>query len=184
VPSVLRNLHTHCWAHHRGQDALAIVVPGQPKESSIAVETREGRSVPNSQSRSISQYEEHQVNEQRRRHPNALFRTNAIPAYNCHGLTFAARRTAVWQTPAILDILKDDRYTDVDSDDVQPGDVILYVSPEDGEIEHSGIVVERPDPRLHVPRVWSKWGHGCEVVHMASDCPYSFSSPRYIRIQS
>lgn len=163
----------------------AIVVPGQIRRSTISMQTREKWDIPNSQSFDTTLWDERQLEEHRRRHPHAVFRTGAIPIYNCHGLTFGARRASIWETPAILRILGDDRYEEITRrDEVQPGDIILYVSAEDGDLEHSGIVVQAPCPPLFVPRVWSKWGVGAEVIHAANNCPYDFSQARYYRIRS
>jgi hypothetical protein len=65
-----------------------------------------------------------------------------------------------------------------------PGDIIIYLNPEnDGDIEHSGIVIEKGSERtLGVPIVCSKWGSGREYVHLASHCPYTFAKPKYYRI--
>ncbi len=161
-----------------------IIVPGEIHRSAIAMQTREKWDIPNSQSFETTPWDEHQLQEHRRRYRHAVFRTGAIPIYNCHGLTFGARRAAIWETPAIQRILADDRYEEITRDGVQPGDIILYVSADDGDLEHSGIVIEAPSPPLFVPRVWSKWGVGAEVTHAANDCPYDFSQVRYYRIRS
>lgn len=161
-----------------------IIIPGQTQGKSITLQTREGKDIPNNQSFETTLWEEHQLQTNRRRYPHVEFRTGAIPIYNCHGLTFASRRSRIWQTPAVQDILRDDHYEQVSQDEVQPGDIILYISADDGDFEHSGVVVEPPTAPLFVPRVWSKWGSGAEAVHFANDCPYDFSQARYYRIRS
>ena len=161
-----------------------IVIPGEVRHSEIVIQTREGWEIPNSQSFETTLWDEGQLQDHRRRHAHAVFRTGAIPVYNCHGLIFAARRTAVWQTPAIRKVIADDRYERVNRNEVHPGDVILYVSAEDGDIEHSGIIIEPPSEPLFVPKVWSKWGRGAEVIHWANACPYDFSQAQYYRIRS
>jgi hypothetical protein len=47
-----------------------------------------------------------------------------------------------------------------------------------GEVVHSGFVISA-DPveiiagiRSIVPRIWSKWGKGYEMVHAVGECPY------------
>ena len=64
------------------------------------------------------------------------------------------------------------------------GDVIVYVSPENGEIVHTGVVVDPSPTLIGVPRIWSKWGRGPEVLHSAQDCPYPYSRTSYYRIRS
>lgn len=161
-----------------------IVIPGQIQHSEIVTQTRRGWDIPNTQSLDTTLWDEHQLQEHRRRHPHAQFRTGAIPVFNCHGLTFGARRTSIWETPAVRRILVHDRYEEISQDEVRQGDIILYMSPEDGDVEHSGIVVAPPAPPLFVPRIWSKWGFGAEVLHSANDCPYDFSQATYYRIRS
>jgi len=90
--------------------------------------------------------------------------------YNCHGLTFASRRTWIWKPSEIEKILKDDEYeTVVELENVLPGDIVIYS--QDGDVEHSGIVLS-VDP---VPLILSKWGSSHEVIHKINECPYSGS---------
>ena len=104
------------------------------------------------------------------------------PIYNCHGLTFASRRTGVFENTVLERILEDDRYEEIESRSVLPGDIILYYG-DDGDIEHSGIVLEPPTlENLNVPRVVSKWGKYSEIIHLANNCPYSFANAKYYRI--
>ena len=161
-----------------------IILPGAPARSEITTQTRAKWNIPNSQSLDSSLGYEREHEKKRREYPQARFRTGVIPVYNCHGLTFGARRTTIWQIPAVQQILRDDHYERVVLEEVEPGDIVLYISAEDGDIEHSGIVVHAPEPPLLIPRVWSKWGFGAEVVHFANDCPYDFSQAQYYRIRS
>lgn len=104
------------------------------------------------------------------------------PIYNCHGLTFASRRTGIFDNAVLEQILQEDSYVLIPTDQVLPGDVILYYGP-GNDIEHSGIVVESPKPvSLNVPLVYSKWGRHLEGVHLANRCPYSFTDARYYRV--
>jgi hypothetical protein len=50
--------------------------------------------------------------------------------YNCHGLTFASRRTAINDPVAVRKILAEDEYIRVPQGDTLPGDVVIYVSQE------------------------------------------------------
>jgi hypothetical protein len=98
--------------------------------------------------------------------------------YNCHGLTFGSRRTVIWHATEVAKILKDDGYDVVPIGQVLSGDVAVYYSQE-GDIEHSGIVV---NPGELSPFILSKWGKAHEVVHLVSFCPYDASRVRYYRI--
>lgn len=80
-------------------------------------------------------------------------------------------------------ILEDDCYREVPKENVLPGDILLYISTEYSDIEHSAIVIEAPsEDTLQIPKVVSKWGKGPEVIHYANNCPYDFSVARYFRV--
>ena len=96
-------------------------------------------------------------------------------------MTFANRRTGIYDLSAIDRILKDDRYVEVDGKQILPGDVILYRA-SNGDIEHSGVVVEVVD-RLP-PMIYSKWGKAGEFIHSASRSPYDFQHVKYYRIKA
>jgi len=99
--------------------------------------------------------------------------------YNCHGLTFAARRTWIWKPSEIAKILKDDEYERINVDDVLPGDIAVYYT--NGDAEHSGVVVNRGEI---VPIVVSKWGPNHEVIHRVHECPYDAAEILYYRIRT
>jgi hypothetical protein len=92
--------------------------------------------------------------------------------YNCHGLTFAARRTGIFDAPFVSLVLTEDGYEEIPNDDaVLPGDVVVYYS-DDGDPSHSGIVLERKTAHgLFDPFVVSKFGKGHEFVHRLWDVP-------------
>jgi hypothetical protein len=97
-------------------------------------------------------------------YPDAVHRPGGpCNAYNCHGLTFGSRRTRIWDPAQVERILIDDGYIDVTELRVLPGDAAVYYG-ENGDIEHSGIVVEITP--LGVPKILGKWGYGHETVHL------------------
>lgn len=114
-----------------------------------------------------------------RQFPDELHRPWPSRKYNCHGLSFASRRTAIESPAEIAKIIKDDDYQQIQSDKVLPGDIVIYY--EDGDVSHSGIVVRVNE--LKVPIVLSKWGHCHEVVHQLGRCPYKQTDVRYYRIR-
>jgi hypothetical protein len=153
-----------------------------PHETSIVVETRRGTRIPNYQSHEFSAFEMNQFHDIERDYPQVEFRTPLPnPIYNCHGLTFASRRTGIYDSGALDTILREDGYTEVDRNSVLPGDIILYFG-DGGDIEHSGVIISEPDQQLHVPKVVSKWGRYKEAVHWANNCPYDFGRVRYYRV--
>lgn len=74
--------------------------------------------------------------------------------YNCHGLTFASRRTRIWDPAEVQKILNEDGYKRVEVyADISAGDIAIYRAPvvSGGSIDHSGIVVQRDRPNGGVP---------------------------------
>lgn len=97
--------------------------------------------------------------------------------YNCHGLTFGARRTWIDDPSEIAKILDEDDYEEIEIEDVLIGDIAVYYS--DGDAEHSGHVVEITPAG---PRIVSKWAGCHEVVHLIFESPYDADNVKYYRI--
>ena len=118
----------------------------------------------------------------RREFPDADYRLGPSAYYNCHGLAFAGRRTAIESHEAVTRLLDEDDYRLIQREQVLPGDLVIYYS--DGDPEHSAIVVEPPTAEnLWIPVVYSKWAAFSEAVHVATRCPYDFAAPRYYRVR-
>jgi hypothetical protein len=148
----------------------------------IALETRCRNKIPNYQSNELAIFESNQFDIYKRKYILVNYRTAAIPFYNCHGMTFASRRTGIHDINFLRKILEDDGYIEVSSNEIKEGDVALYYS-RSGDIEHSGIVVETPKHGgIFIPRIYSKWGKGFEVVHSIAECPYDATNVKYYRI--
>src|SRR5262245_27256554 len=100
-------------------------------------------------------------------------REPVILRYNCHGFTFAARRTWIDDPQQVVTILQHDGYSEIPQNEVAAGDVAVYYGIT-GRPEHSGLVIEHK-PAAHalmrMPRVLSKWAKVFEVVHWANQCP-------------
>ena len=155
-------------------------------EAELALETRRKNSIPNYMTRAAplaGAYDEQKGRE--KQFPHAK-RRNVGPCntYNCHGLTFGSRRTEI--NAEIDKILRDDDYREIRKEHVCPGDIVLYYSDPQvpggviGDIEHSGIVLEKG--QFGLLRILSKWGLGDEWVHFLADCPYSVSNVKFFRI--
>lgn len=107
--------------------------------------------------------------------------------FNCHGLTFASRRTCVPRVgdPVTVDAwLAQDEYVRVRSPQV--GDIVLYrghraPGTDPPEVEHSAIVTVVSD--LGSVRVRSKWGVLEEVEHLVHDGPYGDLVIEYWRLR-
>jgi len=118
----------------------------------------------------------------RARYPYEQHRpTSPSRKYNCHGLSFANRRTWIKDASEIAKIVAEDDYVVVDVQDVLPGDIAVYYK--DGDAEHSGIVVGlHKVQHLNVPVILSKWGACHEVIHLVSQCPFDSRNVTYYRI--
>ena len=152
------------------------------EEVQLLLETSKRKPIKNYQQKEISKYELSLIVGLENEYGNKIWkRSEPSPTYNCHGMTFAARRTGIFDSIEIEKILKDDDYVEITRDEILPGDIIIYYG-EDGDPEHSGIVITPPDPNLlNIPKVCSKWGKYSEVIHYANNCPYSFSNVKYYR---
>ena len=142
---------------------------------SILLSTRLGREIPNFQD--LDQppgIAARLVEGHRRNHPMATMRRAPTGLYNCHGLTFACRRTGIYNPEDIEKILKDDGYRQIKPMEAQPGDIVVY---RDGrETSHTAAViqVERSNTLVGGQAIWvlSKWGQGAEYIHVVKDDPY------------
>jgi hypothetical protein len=105
--------------------------------------------------------------------------------YNCHGMTFAARRSTIWIPGEVKKILQEDDYQRIAKQNVMPGDIVTYFSTGKnpgsvaGDVEHSGIVLEL---LLLQMRVLSKWGFCDEVIHFLTQVPYDIGDIRFFRV--
>ena len=153
------------------------------KENKIPLATRRGIDIPNSQALEVSFSDAEFSKDFRKKfEPVCIFRTNPISVFNCLGLTFASRRTGIYEIEYLELILNDDEYQEVADEKVLPGDVILYFEFDGGSVIHVGFVISEPDTQLGIPRIWSKWGKGPEVIHPAICCPYIPATLKYYRI--
>ena len=105
--------------------------------------------------------------------PDSLTKT-----YNCHGLTFASRRTNI--TSGVESILTQDNYKQIDYGNVLAGDLVAYVSKGafGAEVAHTGFALYKKGITLWVN---SKWGAAAEFVHAVGDCPWGDHEIRYYR---
>ncbi len=135
----------------------------------IALETSLGKPIDNYQGSEISSFELDWSKEIVKNFPLIKPRTNLSPKYNCHGLTFASRRTKILKSKCIWDIISDDHYEEVLYKELCAGDIVIYFS-ETGDINHSGIVVEGIKNSV-LPFICSKWGNAGEFIHSLKDIP-------------
>lgn len=148
----------------------------------LLLATRTGAPIPNIQDPRIAPHHKRYASDVIKAYRGAISRVPFSSTYNCHGLTFASRRTVIEDISVIGRILTEDDYILVDGKSVMPGDIIVYFHRDSGEIEHTGIVVEMGTAPLFIHRICSKWGAGPEMIHWANDCPYKDTELRYYRI--
>jgi hypothetical protein len=132
----------------------------------IRLETSKRTGIDNFQLGEVSVYERNWTKEISKRFPNVTQRTDMSSVYNCHGLTFASRRTRIIDPRGIQHILDDDKWIELEMEKALPGDIVIYYSDE-GEPNHSGIVLEINS--LGVPIICSKWGSAGEYTHLLTD---------------
>jgi hypothetical protein len=155
---------------------------------SLALQTRKGNDIPNVQDLEVPEHRREQAEALIRHQLGLDFtqvdrRREATGTYNCHGMTFACRRTGIHNPDDVLLILSDDGYRQIREKEVLPGDIVLYFEGEPEEVIHSGIVVaveQLQQGATAVPtRVLSKWGVAGEYIHHPRVCPYR--DARHIR---
>jgi hypothetical protein len=148
----------------------------------LALETRRGRSIENFYHSGPSQAGDRlRVRDFVDQYRQARHRPGITPSrgYNCHGLTFGARRTGINSPEEVLKIIADDGYRLLAiSDGLFPGDIAIYVR--EGEITHSGIVIWIEN---NAPWILSKWGSYHEAVHRPQDCPYNDGNVTFYRLE-
>ena len=108
---------------------MLISHPNLPEKGSIIVQTRLGSDIANAQ---WLELDERQLQTQnlrfKRKFPYATFVNAPTGIYNCHGLAFASRRTQICEPSEVQKIIREDGYRLIDRrEDVQPGDIILYL---------------------------------------------------------
>ena len=152
----------------------AIILTGTAgRDKSITVQTRKGSNIENAQTNgSLPCTYLADATKLKTKHALATFRTGPCGYYNCHGLTFASRRTRIWDPKEIKKIITEDGYVKINEAEVFPGDIIIYYTT--GDPQHSGVVLNVKQERNSIMDILilSKWGHGHEVIHNKNDCPY------------
>ena len=149
----------------------------------LALETAKRSPIPNGEGGELDEQEVRTFHGMWQHFTNvATLRHGPTQRYNCHGATFASRRTGIWDDALIFRILSEDDYKEVPTDDVRPGDTIVYFNDINAPV-HSGLVIQRPtQATFYIPLVCSKWGRYGEYVHEGDKSPYGFNV-RYYRVR-
>jgi hypothetical protein len=151
----------------------------------LKLQTSERNDIENEQCGSLSSTQYSQVSLFEKDYSEALFKGQLTPIYNCHGLTFASKRTGIFPDSEIEKILVDDKYIEIKAEkDVLPGDIVIYY--DENGISHSGMVIQVDLPRTDFDliriMILSKWGRHKEVIHNVNYSPYSLGLKRYWRV--
>ena len=154
-------------------------MPDFSESNSIPLATRKGRPIENEQCLDVPPFKsEMLIASMHRRYRFVHMRRPPAGLYNCHGLTFACRRTCVGilNPKSIETILDDDGYRQIGAAFIETGDTLVCY--DGSEISHSGIVthVDRGDLAtgvFAVVYVCSKWGQESEYIHMVNQGPYA-----------
>jgi hypothetical protein len=162
-----------------------IISTFEEEKYTLKLQTCERNDIENEQFRSISHADFVKAPLVEEKYSLAKFKGNITPIYNCHGLTFASKRTWVYLDSEIEKILRDDNYIEIkDEKDVLPGDIIIYY--DENGITHSGniIQVDLPHTEFDLIKIiaLSKWGKHKEVVHNVNYSPYSTGLKKYWRV--
>lgn len=160
---------------------LARLVGTPPK--GIILQTRAGHNLENSQSCEPDARIHDRYNLLRRNHLSWVQRKPACGIYNCFGLVWASRRTALYKESDISQILKDDGYRRlVSEENSQPGDIVLYLRNSDNTRDtlHAALVIELKQlGTSRIERVLSKWNDTFgEDIHLINDVPEHFGDYR------
>ena len=106
----------------RESQAQKIILPGTIESRELKLQTRAGSDICNCQTSLITASEHHEFEHYEREFKDVTRRTDATAIYNCHGLAFASRRTAIDDPRQVWKIVKEDQYEEItDHDDVLPG---------------------------------------------------------------
>ncbi len=146
-------------------------------EKELALDTRAGEHIPNGVSPGpiygdTLQWQDEYLG----KHPHWIERKKPCGVYNCFGLVFANRRTSIYETTFIDEILRQDRFKQIAPQEVELGDLVVYR--DERFPVHAGRIVRAAPMYKDVKdspkniRVLSKWGpNGGEATHPFDDIP-------------
>lgn len=126
-------------------------------EQRIIVQTSLGSSIRNAIAPEPGEAERRKYERVRKRYgSNWTNRKPACGRYNCFGMVFASRRTAIYDDGEVRLILGEDGYRRVlEEEDPRPGDLVLYRDVGSGIVLHVGVLLRRNE--LGAWHALSKW---------------------------
>ena len=129
----------------------------------IVLETRERRRIDNEVAPEPGEQAHRKYAALRKKFGQAwINRKGPCGGYNCYGMVFATRRTAIYEDEQIPDILKDDGYRQIPEKEVRPGDIVLYRDQRLGLL-HAALVMRCKEWEGATPVSFalSKWNDVC-----------------------
>jgi len=145
-------------------------------EPEIIVQTRRGTSIPNSVRPEPGEQQRRKYDRIRKKYGQRWTRRKAAcGVYNCFGMVFAARRTAILETCHVETILKEDGYRPLPSEEaVAPGDLVLYRDRAGKEPHHVALLLRKDE--LGAWFALSKWNDACgeDIHHIQHHCWVDF----------
>lgn len=146
---------------------------GTPSERFI-LQTRERHDVANAQACEPDERTRTFYQIFRKPHPFWKLRKAACGVYNCAGLVWANRRTSIYDESEYSKILDDDGYHPIPEEQLQPGDIVIYLRrTTERDTLHVGTVLYLDQVgTTTVTWVLSKWSdqYG-EDIHKLNDVP-------------
>ena len=113
-----------------------------PEKRSIRVDTHRGNPVRNEIAPNPGEAGTRRYGLLRKRYGSQWKnRKSACGVYNCFGMLFASRRTAIYDDDQVELILRDDGYRRVSAGEAVPGDIVLYRIASSGELRHGALVL-------------------------------------------
>lgn len=132
-------------------------------ERRIALETREGTPIRNVVAPEPGEQAHRKYAALRKKFGQRwINRKGACGGYNCHGMVFATRRTAIYDDDQVRRVLKDDGYREISENEVRPGDIVLYRERSMGLL-HAAVVLRKQlgNGQLFAWFALSKWDDVC-----------------------
>ncbi len=159
---------------------LGITINGIPHErrTFICMQTFRKTCIPNEQRTMLISDDEQTALRVESSYGNK-FRGEATPMYNCHGLTFACRRTGIYDEEVLETILREEYREIRHRKDVLSGDVVIYRN--EGIIVHSGMILSVESNGLFI-RVLSKEPRYKEIEHQVDFTPHIGADKKFYRI--
>ena len=111
--------------------------------STIKLETKTRQWIKNEQYDEFHPLQHQRGNAEMDKNFSNIFLRSSTAVYNCHGMVFAARRTAIYDPKDVEMILNEDGFAKLENrHSAERGDVVVYRLASDAPLSHTGIIVD------------------------------------------